>query len=256
MWQAVRDQLRPGDVLIHGLRLTDSQGGDVEVDLLLLLPDSGIVTIEVKGGTVTYADGQWLTSGKGSRRIHPTEQARRAKHAVRRFLDRQPQWGRGMVRAEWFLAFPHTEVLGDMGPEGRRSLILGRDDMTSALERILEVMQSPVAKDPVPQGDWVDEALHLLMGNSFVEQQQNSKRKRRLFIVAAASVAAVLLAAGGTFALTHRAPACAEGYSPCLPVAADMDCIQIGTQVTVTGSDPYRLDRDGNGLGCESFPAP
>jgi hypothetical protein len=51
---------------------------------------------------------------------------------------------------------------------------------------------------------------------------------------------------------------CTGGYSPCLPPASDYDCAggsgdgpeYTGT-VTVTGSDPYGLDGDGDGVGCE-----
>ena len=58
----------------------------------------------------------------------------------------------------------------------------------------------------------------------------------------------------------HRAQAttgssCEPGYSPCLPVVADLDCADIPsseTPVRVTGSDPYGLDADGDGWGCES----
>ncbi|HET7386651.1 MAG TPA: HNH endonuclease family protein [Nocardioidaceae bacterium] len=48
---------------------------------------------------------------------------------------------------------------------------------------------------------------------------------------------------------------CEPGYSPCLPVVSDLDCGQIPDSkkpIHVTGSDPYRLDSDGDGLGCES----
>jgi hypothetical protein len=56
---------------------------------------------------------------------------------------------------------------------------------------------------------------------------------------------------------------CTPGYSPCLPEGpSDYDCYggggdgpaytQPGVVYTVTGSDPYRLDTDGDGLGCES----
>lgn len=51
---------------------------------------------------------------------------------------------------------------------------------------------------------------------------------------------------------------CTPGYSPCLPPASDYDCLG-GTGdgpeytgfVRVTGSDPYGLDADGDGTGCE-----
>lgn len=47
---------------------------------------------------------------------------------------------------------------------------------------------------------------------------------------------------------------CNPNYSPCVPNASyDLDCPDIGFQVTVTGVDVYHLDRDGDGVGCESY---
>ena len=50
-----------------------------------------------------------------------------------------------------------------------------------------------------------------------------------------------------------------QGYDPCLEPGPDVDCAggsgngprYVG-RVIVTGSDPYDLDRDGDGIGCES----
>jgi hypothetical protein len=51
------------------------------------------------------------------------------------------------------------------------------------------------------------------------------------------------------------APGCAEGYQPCLPATGDLDCPDVEAMgkatVTVMVSDPYRLDGDGDGYGCE-----
>lgn len=51
---------------------------------------------------------------------------------------------------------------------------------------------------------------------------------------------------------------CTPGYSPCLPPAPDYDCIggsgdgpEYTGLVRVTGSDPYGLDADNDGYGCE-----
>ena len=53
---------------------------------------------------------------------------------------------------------------------------------------------------------------------------------------------------------------CTPGYSPCLPPASDYDCAG-GTgngpkyaygPIIVTGSDPYDLDANNDGVGCES----
>ena len=48
---------------------------------------------------------------------------------------------------------------------------------------------------------------------------------------------------------------CHPPYSPCLPIVGDLDCPDVRAMgkapVTVKGPDEYRLDRDGNGIGCE-----
>jgi endonuclease YncB( thermonuclease family) len=48
---------------------------------------------------------------------------------------------------------------------------------------------------------------------------------------------------------------CHASYSPCLPVVDDLDCADIRAlgvaPVRVLGSDPYRLDGDNDGWGCE-----
>jgi hypothetical protein len=47
---------------------------------------------------------------------------------------------------------------------------------------------------------------------------------------------------------------CEPGYSPCLPRVGDLNCSDIPADkkpVRVTGSDPYGLDNDGDGYGCE-----
>jgi hypothetical protein len=47
---------------------------------------------------------------------------------------------------------------------------------------------------------------------------------------------------------------CEPGYSPCLPRVADLNCSDIPAAkkpIHVSGDDPYHLDADGDGLGCE-----
>jgi beta-lactam-binding protein with PASTA domain len=56
-----------------------------------------------------------------------------------------------------------------------------------------------------------------------------------------------------------QAPNCTPGYVPCLPPASDYDCAggsgngpkYVYGVERVTGSDPYDLDADGDGYGCE-----
>ena len=47
---------------------------------------------------------------------------------------------------------------------------------------------------------------------------------------------------------------CDPNYTPCVPlVSYDLDCGDIGHSVTVVGGDPHGFDREGDGLGCESY---
>jgi hypothetical protein len=55
------------------------------------------------------------------------------------------------------------------------------------------------------------------------------------------------------------AQSCTPGYSPCIPPGSDVDCAggsgdgprYVQGPIRVTGSDPYDLDGDGDGVGCE-----
>lgn len=58
-------------------------------------------------------------------------------------------------------------------------------------------------------------------------------------------------------ALTTPPFGCNPNYSGCVPVASDVDCVggagdgpAYATDITVTGTDVYRLDPDGNHHSC------
>lgn len=292
VWEVLRGSLGEGEVLLHGLRFTDPHEGDIEVDLLLLSPKQGAAIVEVKGGTITFEDGQWTTTSSSGRvrRIHPVTQARRARHAVRRYLDRQPTWSRDLLRSQWFVAFPHTHVLGDMGPEGRREQIIDSHQTPEARS----VIDSELAPIPTPlygAASWVDEAVALLLSapdaslsdarwSEAVPATARTRRPWMGWAAAGAAVAAVAFAVFGwpglatepatgssisTFTAvpgatqdSRGAPlsgGCHPAYSPCVLVAEDRNCPDIGFRVFLTGvDDPYDLDRDQDRQGCETYP--
>ena len=82
--------------------------------------------------------------------------------------------------------------------------------------------------------------------------------RKRLAAVAAITALAVLPMGAEQAAAHNRGKHCKAGYSPCLHPASDYDCRggsgdgprYTGT-VRVTGSDPYGLDSDNDGWGCE-----
>ena len=83
-------------------------------------------------------------------------------------------------------------------------------------------------------------------------------------IVLTVSIAAGLALAPGAGALPtsqQQDPQCDSNYSgACVPIARDVDCQGKGGNgpayvqgpVTVVGNDIYQLDRDGDGVACES----
>jgi hypothetical protein len=197
IWRALQAQLKPGETVLRNVRFSDPRNGDVEADFIVFMPDAGVAVIEVKGGVVSYEDGQWITRSRNtSRRIHPTEQARKAKHALRRYLDRQPEWPHGLVRSAWFVAMPYTEVAGDMGPEGRREHLIGRDDVDELRERIRSLLLNPLNEDPLPPGDWVDDSVTLVLRlGAEAPKQSNERSVKPWLLVGALLVGAALLTA-------------------------------------------------------------
>ena len=69
-----------------------------------------------------------------------------------------------------------------------------------------------------------------------------------------------IASAGAVPASAHnKGKHCKKGYKPCLHPAKDYDCAggsgdgpkYVYGTVKVTGSDPYGLDSDNDGTGCE-----
>jgi hypothetical protein len=181
VWEALRSQLRDGDVLLHGVRFTDPTHGEVEIDLLILMPDCGAAVIEVKGGHVTFTQGEWRQSdASGSRQIHPVIQARNGVYALKRYLEAQPSWSRGALRAGWLLAFPYLTVTGAMGPEARRDLILGREELPEVAAITYDRLWSPEFQTPLPADGWVEAALDLLLGAPDSEREILARTEARL----------------------------------------------------------------------------
>lgn len=168
---AIRRQLLPGEVLIENLRLTDSQAGDVEIDVAVLIPMLGIAVIEIKGGTVEYRDGEWTSrTGTGIRRIKPVEQVRRGKHAIRNFLLRNGVTGDKLARTEWFIAMPHTVIDGDMGPEAVEDLLLGADQISEAMHLVRTRLVTQSSNDVALNSSQIERSLELLQHQTFEPQ--------------------------------------------------------------------------------------
>lgn len=131
VWQRVVRQLDAGSAVLANVRVADSHK-DHEADLVVLMPDSGIVGVEVKGGHVWAEDGLWyIERGQGRQRIDPVAQARDARYALRHHVEADPRWGsRGRVRWSHHLVLARTELDDGFAlPDLPRWQVSGRDDL-------------------------------------------------------------------------------------------------------------------------------
>ena len=266
--RALERQSTPGDVILQGVRFTDPKNGDVEADFLVLIPELGVAVIEVKGGMVTYQDGEWQLTGIADpnykRRIHPVEQARRAKHSLRRYLDRQPEWNLGLVRSSWFVVLPETSVDRDFGPEGLQEHLLGSTQMSGLRAGMAAVLDRGLLTEPRPSPEQIEDAVSLLFRSDSVSirhmgrtrNHDGDRRRRNATLGIAGGIALAGIIGLGVLTVNGSVGSedCSPNYEPCLPVADDLNCSDLETQVRVIGEDEYNLDRDGNGIGCESLP--
>jgi hypothetical protein len=182
-WKALKGQLRDGDALLHGVRITDPVNGDIEIDLLVLMPERGAAVVEVKGGQIAYAEGN-LTQidAYGTRTIDPFTRAMEQMHSLRRYIEHQPSWSRGHLRAAWLVCFPHTVVTGAMGPQGSQDVLIGRDDLPDAAEIIEKRLGNRHDTTRVPAEGWVTDVVELLLGPPRPEEIP-SRVARRLELV-------------------------------------------------------------------------
>lgn len=131
---AVVAALGPDDVVLANFRLVDATK-DHEADLVVLMPEVGILVLEVKGGRVWRDEGGWRLAREGREvAIDPVTQAHDAAYAIRGYVERDPRWlsnSAGVVRAAWgwgvvlpFSSHPEQDL-----PEAPRWSVHDRDDI-------------------------------------------------------------------------------------------------------------------------------
>jgi len=131
VWEALRDQLGGGDVLIAGQRVTD-RSKDHEIDVAVAFEGGGVVVAEVKGSKVWCdEEGWWIERHGRSSRIHPVTQAREGLYAFRHWVTNTPQWGsRPPVRWGHAVVLPYTPVDDDFSLiDAARWQVAGSNDL-------------------------------------------------------------------------------------------------------------------------------
>lgn len=165
VWERLTQQLDDDCIVIANVRLTD-EDQDHEADLLVLVPDGGIVTLEVKGGNVSVdEEGRWWQQGRHSRQqIRPVEQLLRTKHAIRRYVEDDPRWGSsGRVRWQHAVVLPYSAVPGGFSlPDLPRTLVIGRDEYTQLRQSVRAIADGHERNFRAPTIDEVEKVATIL----------------------------------------------------------------------------------------------
>jgi hypothetical protein len=169
VWEVLRTELGPDDVLMANLRLSD-EVKDHEADIVAIIAGAGVVVVEVKGGSVGVVDGQWRQSGSDTRNFDPVDQARTTKYAIRKYVESDPRWrstSRQRIRWAHSVALPNTELHDDFSmPDCPRWAVHGKGDIADLGGRLYDVVVMQETENLPPSPQDVDLIVEILNGRN------------------------------------------------------------------------------------------
>ena len=172
LFEVLVNSISDQDALIANARFTDSQYGDVEIDLIALIQGVGVVVFENKGGHVTYNGQAWIQTDKsGSRRIDPHQQVLKNLNCLHNFL--RCAWSYGNPKTEWLLAFPGSSFGRTNIPGVPRERILDKSEIPTALESSTKILNETKERGSQIPADWVDAAFEALRGHAAFESDRD-----------------------------------------------------------------------------------
>ncbi|WP_394276865.1 NERD domain-containing protein [Luteococcus sp.] len=159
-------QFDQDSLVLAGVRVSD-QTKDHEADLVVLMPNSGIVVVETKGSHVWHDGGNWRIRRDGTDQVvHPVDQARDAAYALRHYVESDPRWGsRGRIRWGHHVVLTGTCLAADFAlPDCPRWMVTGRGDLDRLGERVWETTWRHRTDARVPTRDDIDLVEEILTG--------------------------------------------------------------------------------------------
>ena len=168
VWQKVRAQLGDDCILLANYRLSD-RDKDHEADLVVLMPGSGIVVVEVEGSHVwVEPGGQWMIERKGAKAIDPVRQARGALYAIRHYVETDPRWGsRPRIRWGHHVVLARTALADDFAtPDCPRWMASGKQDLADRGQRLWDATSLHRTDAGPPTSDNVQLIREILVGRN------------------------------------------------------------------------------------------
>lgn len=143
VWTALKTSLPDDCVLAHSVHVRDGRN-EYEIDLLVLWPGVGMAAaIEVKGGQVSIADGQWYQSDRNQKRKiqSPVAQSQSSLHSFKNWLENQ-LGSRLSSRCVYMVSLPYTDMPGAWTVAGSpRSLILDQTQSKSPADLVRQAIE-------------------------------------------------------------------------------------------------------------------
>src|SRR6478735_2668011 len=181
VWQRLKEGLGADDVLLANFRLTD-EDKDHEADLIVLMPEIGIVVVEVKGGSVWHDDDGWWQSRRGQNvQIDPVMQVRTTKYAVRDYVGRDPRWQR-RNHVAWGHAVVTPYSVFDANaeaPDCPRWSLHDRGDQADLVERLVLNAKRSWQGKLAPTHDEIDLIVDILAGRRHTSYDVNAEAAER-----------------------------------------------------------------------------
>lgn len=157
LYGLLRDQLPNDYVVFHSVRWQQPRrGGGVyhgEADFIIAHPSRGILVVEVKGGRIEFDGrlGQWYTNRKPLDR-DPAKQANDNMYDLKRKLEGLPFWARRMPTLGFALAFPDSEVQGDLRLDIPKTIVMDwrdRPHVRAWVDRVMAYHHRPGRDQPM-----------------------------------------------------------------------------------------------------------
>ena len=160
-------------VIMHSVALANhpsqSQG---EADFVVVIPNKGVIVLEVKGGGITYSDGLWYSIDRNSIQYqikNPQQEANDAMHAIKDHLTANQGIGSKLQFAlfEFGVVFPDTEIGDHLTiPDLAREQIADMSDCFDIKRYLLRLIDYAAKKKTasiyLPNRQQCDEIVRLL----------------------------------------------------------------------------------------------
>lgn len=146
LYNAFRDGLPANVIVFHSIpwQVRNPQSGarDGEADFVIVVPNRGVLIVEVKGGNIYYDGGtrRWFSNDFEIK--DPFEQATASKYSLLGLLKEQPFWRNRWLRMGHAVAFPDVVVSNrNLRPDAPREIILDRTDLGRIDEWVPQVLE-------------------------------------------------------------------------------------------------------------------